>query len=125
MALGEAGLGGDDRAAGEGEAGACAAGDAAGDAPLDGGEPAGAGEARAGLAPAPAVACVSGGVAIGPAGAGFCFAKSVTVNSMARSIGTRATPLFLSIQPYIVKALSASSRNVFKFSRRFFARVSS
>jgi hypothetical protein len=50
------------------------------------------------LAGALAVACASG-VAIGPAGAGFCFASSATVNSMARSIGIRATPLFLSIQP--------------------------
>ncbi len=85
MGLGEAGLGD------------CAPGDAAGEAPPDCGEPVGGGAAGAGLAPAPAVACVSG-VAIGPAGAGFCFARSATVNSMARSIGMRATPLFLSTQ---------------------------
>ena len=74
------------------------------------------------LAGALAVACASG-VAIGPAGAGFCFANSVTVNSIARSIGIRARPFVLSIQPYVVKAWSASSRNVFKFSTRFFARI--
>jgi hypothetical protein len=43
-----------------------------------------------------AEACASG-VAIGPATAGFFCASSVTVNSIARSIGIRAAPLFLSI----------------------------
>lgn len=56
--------------------------------------------------PAPAVACglpavasAEAGVAIGPAGAGFCLARLATVNSIARPIGMRAAPLFLSIQP--------------------------
>src|ERR1700736_5644331 len=38
------------------------------------------------------------GAAIGPAAAGFLFASSETVSSIARSIGTRSVPLFLSTQ---------------------------
>ena len=55
----------------------------------------GAGEGAA----APLAATVGcSGVAIGPAGAGFFCASSATANSIARSIGIRAVPLFLSIQ---------------------------
>jgi hypothetical protein len=67
----------------------------------------------------------TGGVAIGPAGAGFFRASSATVNSIARLIGIRATPLFLSTHAYVVSSVPVSSRNFFKFSTRFFARVSS
>ena len=59
-----------------------------------------AGEADGvGAAAGAALAAAEGsGVAIGPAGIGFFDASSATVNSMARSIGTRTVPLFLSIQ---------------------------
>src|SRR5207247_10727436 len=60
-------------------------------------EPAGAGEV-AGLAAPPGDACAGGGVAIGPAATGFFCARSVAVSSMARPIGMRTTPLFLSTQ---------------------------
>jgi hypothetical protein len=50
-----------------------------------------------GLAGAGFAAC-GGGVAIGPAGAGFFCANSATVISMAWLIGIRAVPLFLSTQ---------------------------
>jgi len=78
---GEAGAGCDCRAAGEGGAGGapvapCAAAGGAGDAQVGG--------------------ICAAGVAIGPAGAGFFCASSATVSSIARSIGIRATPLFLS-----------------------------
>ena len=63
----------------------CGAGDALGEG---GAAPAGAGEA----------ACAAA-AAIGFAGAGLCRDSSATVNSIARAIGTRTTPLFLSIQP--------------------------
>jgi hypothetical protein len=65
------------------------------------------------------------GVAIGPASAGFCFASSAVVSSIARLIGMRTTPLFLSTQAYVFSAFSASSRTVFSCSMRFFARISS
>src|SRR2546428_9286910 len=63
----------------------CGAGDALGEggaAPAGGGEP----------------ACAAA-AAIGFAAAGLCRDSSATVNSIARAIGTRTTPLFLSIQP--------------------------
>jgi len=82
------------------------------------GEAGGAGDAPAG------VVC-AGGVAIGPAGAGFFCARSTTVSSIARSIGIRATPLFLSTHAYVVSSFWVSSCNAFNFSMRFFARVSS
>jgi len=44
---------------------------------------------------------------------------------MARSIGIRATPLFLSTQAYVVRSFWVSSCNAFSFSMRFLARVSS
>jgi hypothetical protein len=62
--------------------------------PVDCGGAVGAGDAAA---TPPSAAAVSG-VAIGPAGAGFLFASSAVVNSIARSIGNRTVPLFLSIQ---------------------------
>ena len=74
---------------------------------------------------APAGAACAAGVAIGPAGAGFFCARSATVTSIARSIGIRATPLFLSTHAYVVRSFWVSSRNAFNFSMRFFARVSS
>ena len=60
---------------------ACAEGDGAGDD----------------AAPPPGAAGAAG-VATGPAGAGFLFASSTTLNSIARSTGRRTVPLFLSIQ---------------------------
>ena len=74
---------------------------------------------------AAAGAACAAGVAIGPAGAGFFCARSATVSSMARSIGIRATPLFLSIHAYVVRSFLFSSCNAFNFSMRFFARASS
>ena len=62
---------------------------------------------------------------MGPAGAGFFCARSETVTAIARSIGIRATPLFLSTHAYVVSSFWLSSCNVFNFSMRFFARVSS
>src|SRR5207253_6924494 len=48
---------------------------------------------------APGDCCgAAAGVSIGLAGAGAFCASAVTVSSMARSIGMRATPLFLSTQ---------------------------
>ena len=81
------------------------------------------GAAGAGDAPAGAVCAAE--VAIGPAGAGFFCARSATITSIARSIGIRAAPLFLSTHAYVVSSFWLSSRNVFNFSMRFFARVSS
>src|SRR5713226_1625475 len=119
---------GDGFGAGEAEIGGCAPGaaEAAGVAGAPGCVPSGAGgglTAAAGwprlseLGPATEVAfgvplasgdgdgaadaCASG-VAIGPAAAGFFLANSATVNSIARLIGKRTVPLFLSIQPYVV-----------------------
>ena len=46
----------------------------------------------------PPGAADASGLAIGPADIGFLFAKSATVNCIARSIGNRTVPLFLSIQ---------------------------
>ena len=62
--------------------------------PLDCGEADGAGDAAA----APGGAAEDSGTAIAYAGAGFLFARSATVNSIARSMGNRTVPLFLSIQ---------------------------
>src|SRR5207244_589423 len=62
--------------------------------PLDCGEADGAGDAAA----APPGAAEDSGTAIAFAGAGFLFARSATVNSIARSMGNRTVPLFLSIQ---------------------------
>src|SRR5205807_1815504 len=63
------------------------------------GVPLGTGEADdAGVGAVAADACASG-VLIWPAGASFFLANSATLNSMARVIGMRARPLFLSIQP--------------------------
>jgi len=64
-------------------------------------------------------------VAIGLAGSGFFFANSATVSSIARTIGIRATPLFLSIQPYEPSAFASSSRAVLSFSSRALARFCS
>ena len=64
-------------------------------------------------------------MAIGLAGAGFFCARSATVSSIARSIGIRATPLFLSTHAYVVNAFWFSSCKAFSFSMRFFARASS
>ena len=87
----DAGAGGDAEGAAEGDATGLAdpPGDAAGVAEAPGCVPdfAGAGDAAWG-----------GGVAIGPAGAGFFCANSATVISMAWLIGIRAVPLFLSTQ---------------------------
>ena len=80
---------------------------------------------RHGAGDAPAGAVCAAGVAIGPAGAGFFCARSATVTSIARSIGIRATPLFLSTHAYVVRSFWVSSRNAFNFSMRFFARASS
>lgn len=74
--------------------------------------------------PATGAGCVAG-VAIGPAGAGFFCDNSATVTSIARSIGIRATPLFLSTHAYVVSSFWVSSRNAFSFSILFFARASS
>src|SRR5919204_3690434 len=59
----------------------------------------GVGEAGGAGVAAPLGACEACGVgtAIGFAGAGFCFANSATASCIARSIGIRAIPLFLSI----------------------------
>ena len=125
--------------AGAGEAGAAAVCLAAGEgdaAPEDGGPAfaaASAGEletaapcgAAVGAGDAPAGAVCAGGVAIGPAREGFFCANSATVSSIARSIGIRATPLFLSTQAYVVSSFWFSSCKVFSFSMRFFARASS
>lgn len=55
-------------------------------------------DGAAGNAAAPPGAARAIGVAIGPAGTGFLFASSTTLNSIARSTGRRTVPLFLSIQ---------------------------
>src|SRR5713101_5125540 len=60
--------------------------------PLVCGKGDGAGEAAA----APPAAAEDSGRVIAYAGAGFLFARSATVNSIARSIGNRTVPLFLS-----------------------------
>jgi hypothetical protein len=62
--------------------------------PLACGEADGAGVAVA----APPGAAEDSGAVIAYAGAGFLFARSPTVNSIARSIGNRTVPLFLSTQ---------------------------
>ena len=62
------------------------------------GEPGGAG-AEGGVATPPEAAGGCGaGVAMGPAGAGFFRAISAIASSIARSIGIRTLPLFLSTQ---------------------------
>jgi len=58
----------------------------------------GEGEGAGGTDAAPPGAAEDSGVAIAFAGAGFLFAKSATVNPIARSIGNRTVPLLLSIQ---------------------------
>ena len=100
-------LAGEDGVTGEGETGATAAAgwlrfsdfgpsvEVAFGVPLADAEDAGAGDGPAG----PDGAVGAAGVAIGYAGAGCFLANSVTVNSIARSMGKRTTCLFLSIQP--------------------------
>src|SRR5207253_540604 len=62
--------------------------------PLACGEGDGAGDAKA----TPPGAADDSGATIGYADAGFLFARSATVNSIARSIGNRTVPLLLSTQ---------------------------
>src|SRR5439155_14330961 len=105
--LAKAAAGGGDCAATEGDAAVWPGGDADPLGPGGDGEPAGwlppgfeaadAGDAAGLVAPA-GDACAGGGVAIGPAPTGFFCARSATVSSMARLIGMRTTPLFLSTQ---------------------------
>jgi hypothetical protein len=76
----------------------------------------------AGLVPG---AGLCAGVAIGLAGAGFFCANSATVNRIASVIGIRATPLLLSTQPYVVRAVIVSFCAASSFSARTFARFCS
>src|SRR5206468_9010599 len=122
---GEVGAGGDGCVAGEGDAAPEGGGPAFAGASAGGLETAAPCGEAAGAGDAPAGAACAAGVAIGPAGAGFFCARSATVTSIARSIGIRATPLFLSTHAYVVSSFWLSSCNVFNFSVRFFARVSS
>ena len=62
--------------------------------PLACGETDGAGDAEA----TPPGAADDSGAVIAYADVGFLFARSATVNSIARSIGNRTVPLFLSTQ---------------------------
>lgn len=95
---------GDDWAAGAGDVPGCVGDKLPEEFPCETGgcpaagvrEPPGGGALADGLADSAGDDAEPGGVAIGPAGAGFFCASSATVSSMARSIGMRAMPLLLS-----------------------------
>jgi hypothetical protein len=92
---------------GEGVALALAAGDAL--APAEGDVPGLAAADAAGLVPGEVPGAALGEAATtGPAAVGFLFANSASVNFIASLIGIRATPLFLSTHPYVVKAVKFS-----------------
>ena len=99
----------------------------AGDAVTDGAGvalPAGEVVGAAGLVAVCGAGLVTG-AAMGPAGAGFFWASSATVNSIALSIGILATPFALSAQAYVVRAFMFSFCAASSFSARTLARFAS